>query len=169
MTSEKFTMDLISSLQTNKITHFKEKCRKYDVFIMDDIQFLANKEKVQEELFHLFNHLYDNNKQIIFSSDIHPNYIPNLEDRLKSRFSAGMIIDISPTDTGSRMAILKTKAKVNNFVVSDEIVQFLAETIDGSIRELEGALNSVICQSQLKGRELSINEVKNLTKNSTIS
>ena len=165
VTSEKFTMDYVTSLQSGKINNFKEKYRKYDVFIMDDIQFLSNKEKTQEELFHLFNYLYDNNKQIIFSSDVHVNYLPNLEDRLKSRFMAGMIIDISPADTESRMAILKTKARINNFNLSDEVASYLATAVDGSIRELEGVLNTVICQSQLKGRDLTLTEIKQHTKN----
>ena len=165
VTSEKFTMDYITSLQSGKINNFKEKYRKYDVFIIDDIQFLSNKEKTQEELFHLFNYLYDNNKQIILSSDVHVNYLPNLEDRLKSRFMAGMIIDISPADTESRMAILKTKARINNFNLSDEIASYLATAVDGSIRELEGVLNAIVCQSQLKGRELTLLEIKQHTKN----
>ncbi len=166
VTSEKFTTDYITSLQAGKINNFKDKYRKYDVLIIDDIQFLSNKEKTQEELFHLFNHLYDNNKQIIFSSDVHVNYLPNIEDRLKSRFMAGMIIDISPADTESRMAILKTKARINNFSLSNDIAMCLATSVGGSIRELEGILNTVICQSQLKGRDLTLNEVKQFTKNS---
>lgn len=166
VTSEKFTVDYLNSLKENKVNYFKEKYRKYDVLIMDDIQFFSNTEKTQEELFHVFNTLYDNNKQIIFSSDKHPNFIPNLEDRLRSRFSAGMIIDIPQPDHESRMAILKTKSQILGFELSDEIIQFLASTITGNIRELEGVLNSVVCQSQLKNKELNINEVKNLIKNS---
>lgn len=167
VTSEKFTIDYINSVQANRVNHFKEKYRKYDVLIMDDIQFLSNKEKTQEELFHLFNSLYDGNKQIIFSSDVHPNYLPNLEDRLKSRFLAGMIIDISPADIESKMAILQANAKQNNFDLSYEIAYHLASSIDGSIRELVGALNSIICQTQLKGKELSLAEIRQTTKNST--
>lgn len=166
VTSEKFTVDYLNSLKENKVNYFKEKYRKYDVLIMDDIQFFSNTEKTQEELFHVFNTLYDNNKQIIFSSDKHPNFIPNLEDRLRSRFSAGMIIDIPQPDHESRMAILKTKSQQLGFTLSDEIILFLATTITGNIRELEGVLNSVVCQSQLKNKELNINEVKNLIKNS---
>lgn len=166
VTSEKFTVDYLNSLKENKVNYFKEKYRKYDVLIMDDIQFFSNTEKTQEELFHVFNTLYDNNKQIIFSSDKHPNFIPNLEDRLRSRFSAGMIIDIPQPDHESRMTILKTKSQILGFELSDEIIQFLASTITGNIRELEGVLNSVVCQSQLKNKELNINEVKNLIKNS---
>ena len=167
VTSEKFTIDYINSVQTNKPNHFKEKYRKYDVLIMDDIQFLSNKEKTQEELFHLFNYLYDNNKQIIFSSDQHPNYLQNLEDRLKSRFMQGMIVDISPADIESRIAILQAKAKINNFDLQPEIAYYLASAVEGSIRELEGVLNSIICQTQLKGKDLSLVEIKNTTKNSS--
>ncbi|MES2436435.1 MAG: chromosomal replication initiator protein DnaA [Patescibacteria group bacterium] len=165
VTSEKFSLDYINSLQNNKINNFKEKYRKYDVLIMDDIQFFSNKEKSQEELFHLFNNLYDDNKQIIFSSDKHPNYIPNLEERLKSRFGAGMIIDVPHPDQESRAAILRAKAKLQNVDLSPDIIEYLASTIDGNIRELEGALNSVLMQSQLRGRELNVNEVKNIIKN----
>ncbi len=167
VTSEKFALDYINSVQNNKVNNFKEKYRKYDVLVMDDIQFLSSKEKTQEELFHLFNNLYDDNKQIVFSSDKHPNYIPHLEERLKSRFGAGMIVDIPHPDQESRAAILKAKAKLQNFEISSEILEYLASTIDGNIREIEGALNSVIMHTQLKGRELNLIEIKNLIKNNT--
>jgi chromosomal replication initiator protein len=165
VTSEKFTVDYINSVQINKVNQFKEKYRKYDVLIMDDIQFFSKKESTQEELFHLFNYLYDNNKQIIFSSDKHPNYIPNLEERLKSRFGAGMIVDIPTPDHESRMTILRTKAQTNSIALPQETIDFLASTIEGNIRELEGVLNSIVCQTQLKGKELSLNEIRNLIKN----
>ncbi|MHB1316902.1 MAG: chromosomal replication initiator protein DnaA [Minisyncoccota bacterium] len=165
-TSEKFGQEYVNALQMNKPNFFKEKYRKYDVLIMDDIQFLSGKMRMQEELFHLFNHLYDNNKQIIFSSDKHPALIQDLEDRLKSRFSAGMIVDIPPPDSESRAAIIRTKITQNNFPLSKEVVDFLAYSLSGNIRELEGILNSIICQSQLKDKELSLNEVKNFIKTS---
>ncbi len=170
VTSEKFATDYINSIHNahgdpNKVNNFKEKYRKYDILIMDDIQFLSKTEKTQEELFHLFNSLYDNNKQIIFSSDKHPNYIPNLEDRLRSRFGAGMIVDIPAPDHESRIAILKAKLSSGVVSLSDEVIDFLASTISTNIRELEGVLNSVLCQLQLKGRELTLQEVKNLIKN----
>jgi chromosomal replication initiator protein len=166
VTSEKFALDYINSVQTNRTNYFKQKYRKYDVLIMDDIHFLSNKEKTQEELFHLFNNLYDDNKQIIFSSDKHPNYIPHLEERLKSRFAAGMIIDIPTPDQESRGAILRAKAKMHNFTLADEIVEFLASNISSNIRELEGVLNTIIFQTQVKGRELHLSEVKILIKDS---
>lgn len=164
VSSEKFAQDYVNALQSNQINSFKDRYRKYDVFIMDDIQFLSNKEKVQEEVFHLFNALHENNKQIVFSCDKHPNVIPNLEDRLRSRFSSGMIVDIPYPDFESRAAIIKTKAQLAGFSVSDEIINYVAQAIEGNIRELEGILNSLVCQTQLKSRELSLNEVKNLVR-----
>jgi chromosomal replication initiator protein len=163
--SEKFTMDYISSVQNNRVNAFKEKYRKYDVFVMDDVQFLSGKEKTQEELFHLFNILYDNNKQIIFSSDKHPNYIPGLEDRLKSRFGAGMIVDVTKPDYESKVAILQTKADEQGCALPKEVIDYIATNVEGSIRELEGLLNSLICQIDLRKRNLTSQELKNLIKN----
>jgi chromosomal replication initiator protein len=164
LTSERFYLDFINAMQANRIPAFKEKYRKYDILIMDDIQFLSSKEKTQEELFHLFNTLHDAGKQIVFSSDKHPNYIPGLEERLKSRFSAGMIVDIPPPDHDSRLAILRAKAGKLGIDLLDEISSFLAESIEGNIRELEGVINTLICQTQLRGRRLSLQEVKAMVK-----
>jgi len=164
ITSEKFSVDCVNSIQQNKVNLFKEKYRKYDTLIMDDIQFLSRKERTQEELFHLFNYFYDNNKQIIFSSDRHPNHIPDIADRLKSRFGAGMMVDIQAPDNESRVEILKSKTRINNFYLSNIIIEHIANEIKGNIRELEGIFNSIICQSQLKGKELNIQEIKNLIK-----
>jgi len=164
-TSEKFSNDFVSSVQANKVNQFKEKYRKYDVLIMDDIQFLSGKDKTQEELFHLFNTMKDNNKQIVFSSDKHPNFITGLEDRLKSRFSAGMVIDIPAPDQESRLAIIKSKCASINLFLDEDVTSYLAEAIKGNIRDLEGALNLIVCQSETKGRNLSLNEVKELVKN----
>ena len=165
MTLEKFATDFVSSLQSNKANSFKEKYRKYDLLIIDDIQFIGKMEKIQEELFHTFNTFHENNKQIIFSSDKHPNYIPELADRLKSRFSAGMIVDISPPDYESRLAILKVKLQELNIDLEQEILEYVALSVDGNIRELEGSLNIIICQYKLKNKPLSLLEVKNLLKN----
>jgi len=165
LTSEKFVVDYTNSIQANTVSSFKEKYRKHGVIIMDDIQFFSNKEKTQEELFHLFNTLYENGGQIIFSSDRHPNFIPGLEDRLKSRFAQGMIVDISPPDHESRIAIIKKKATQNGFLIPDEVVDYLAISVEGSIRELEGLLNSIICQAQLKNKTPDLNDIKNLVKN----
>jgi chromosomal replication initiator protein len=165
VSSERFATDYITSIGNNRVNEFKDRYRKYDVLIMDDIQFLVGKEKTQEELFHLFNSLYENNRQIVFSSDRHPNYINGLEDRLKSRFGAGMIVEITMPEYESRLAILKEKMAQQQTLVPDEIVSYIAETIQASIRELEGTLNLVVCQAQLKNRPISLNEVKSLIKN----
>ena len=162
---EKFAIDYINSIQNKNPNAFKEKYRKYDVFIMDDIQFISKMDKTQEELFHLFNTLYENNKQIIFSSDKHPNFIQGLEERLQSRFASGMTVQIIEPDYESRIAIIKAKFESTNNIIDPEIVNFLAESLDSNIRELEGSLNAVICQSQLKNKPLTITDVKNLIRN----
>lgn len=165
VSSEKFTNDIITAIQTNKIAGLKEKYRAHDVFIMDDIQFLSGKDKVQEELFHLFNIFYDKNRQVIFSSDKHPNYIVGLEDRLKSRLSQGMIIDVSKPEYESRVAILHSKSKDQGLSISKEVIDFIASNVEGNIRELEGIFNTLLAQIQTKGREPNIQEVKLLIKN----
>ncbi|MDB5259673.1 MAG: Chromosomal replication initiator protein DnaA, partial [Candidatus Taylorbacteria bacterium] len=165
LTSERFGTEYFQALQANKAQQFKEKYRKYDVIIMDDIQFFSSKEKFQEELFHLFNTFHESNRQLVFSSDKNPNFIPGIEDRLKSRFSMGMIIDIPTPDHESRMALVRAKAGHNNLILSEEITNFLAANIDGNIREIEGVINAIVCQTQLKGKELSLSEIKNLVKN----
>src|SRR3990167_1886764 len=165
LTLEKFATDFINSLQSNKANSFKEKYRKYDLLIIDDIQFIGKMEKIQEELFHTFNTFHENNKQIIFSSDKHPNYIPELADRLKSRFAAGMIVDISPPEYESRLAILKVKLRELNVALDQEILEYVAASVDGNIRELEGSMNTLVCQYRLKNKTLTLAEVKNLLKN----
>ena len=166
LTSEKFANDYVNSMQENKMSSFKEKYRKYDVLIMDDIQFFSGKDKTQEEFFHLFNTMKEMNKQVIFSSDKHPNMINGLEDRLKSRFSSGMVIDIPAPDQESRAAIIKAKCSNVGFFIDQEMVDYLAESIKGNIRDIEGVINLIICQTENKGRILSINEIKELIKNS---
>jgi chromosomal replication initiator protein len=165
LTLEKFATDFINSLQSNKANSFKEKYRKYDLLIIDDIQFIGKMEKIQEELFHTFNTFYENNKQIIFSSDKHPNYIPELADRLKSRFAAGMIVDISEPEYESRLAILKVKLRELNIELEEELLEYVASAVPGNIRELEGSLNLIVCQYRLKNKPLNLAEVKNLLKN----
>jgi chromosomal replication initiator protein len=165
MTSEQFGQDCMNALQHQKMSVFKEKYRKYDVLIVDDIQFFSEKQKFQEELFHLFNTLYDNNRQIIFSSDKHPHFITGLEDRLKSRLAAGMTVDIPAPDKESRIAIISAKAKAMSIPLSPEIVDYLAHTINGNIRELEGAVNALLCQAELKGKEITMLDVRNYIKN----
>jgi len=167
VTSERFAVDYFNSLQSGSANSFKDRYRQYDVLIMDDIQFLATKEKTQEELFHLFNALHDNNKQIVFSSDQHPALLNGMEERLQSRFAQGMIVDLPAPDLESRAAILVAKAAQNNITLQPEVVDHLAQSIEGNVRELEGALNTIMCQSQLLGRTLSIDEVRTIIKNSS--
>ncbi len=161
---EKFYLEFISSINSQKINHFKEKYKKYDVFIMDDIQFINGKEKTQDELFYLFNSLHNDNKQIIFSSDKHPNFIVGLEDRLKSRFSQGMIVDVSIPDYESRVNILLSKIK-NIERVEDGVVEYVAENIVGNIRELEGIINYIQAQIELFDQKVTLINIKNLIKN----
>lgn len=164
VTTEKFSMDYVASLQAGKAQHFKEKYRQYDLFIMDDVQFLAGREKIKEEFFHLFNYLHDGNKQLVFTSDQHPNMIQNLEDRLKSRFNAGMIVSVTPPDHESRLAIVRAKAAAHNFFLSDEVMDYLATTIEGNVRELEGALNTLLIQFEMRGKPLDLNDAKVLLR-----
>ncbi len=168
LTSEHFYMDVIDfiGLKSNQTNNFKRKYRNYDVLIMDDIQFLSKKTTTQMELFHLFNHLYNEGKQIILSSDKHPSQIKDLEDRLKSRFSAGMIVDIQTPDYESRVEIVKQKLKEKDFELSEDIIDYLASNIIGNIREIEGVLNNIFIQSEIKGKDLILNEIKKITKNS---
>ncbi len=160
LTSEKFAVDYIDSLQSGTANRFKDKYRQYDLLIMDDIQFLSKKEKSQEELFHLFNTLYDNNKQIVFSSDHAPVAIPDIANRLRSRFSAGMMIDIGEPDIESRIAIINKKVALNNIFLSKEVVEYIATSVPGSIRELEGMINNIVCHTQTKGSPPDIAEVR---------
>lgn len=164
VTSERFAVDYINAVRAGRANSFKDQYRQYDVLIMDDVQFIANTEKTQEELFHLFNALHDNNKQIVFSSDKHPAMLPGFEDRLKGRFSAGMIAEIPEPDVESRMAIIKAKIEGHGFSLPDEIVQYIAENVRGNIRELEGIINMIVCKSQLKGRGVTLADVRSLIK-----
>jgi chromosomal replication initiator protein len=163
-TSEKFSMDYVSSLQTNKTQSFKEKYRQYDLLIMDDVQFLAGRDKIKEEFFHLFNFLHDNNKQLVFSSDQHPNVIQNLEDRLKSRFAAGMVVSVTPPDHQSRLAIVRSKAAAHGVMMPDEVLEYLAATVEGNVRELEGALNTLLIQFEMRGNPLTLSDAKTLLR-----
>lgn len=160
LTSEKFVVDYTDSVQAGTANRFKEKYRHYDLLIMDDIQFLAKKERSEEELFHLFNALHDANKQIIFSSDRAPIAIPDIADRLKGRLASGMAVDIGEPDSESRMAIVKKKAALHGVILSDEVVEYVATSLSGSIRELEGMVNNIICHTQVKGFAPDIAEVR---------
>ncbi len=160
LTSEKFVVDYTDSVQAGTANRFKDKYRHYDLLIMDDIQFLSKKERSEEELFHLFNALHDTNKQIIFSSDRAPLAIPDIADRLKGRLASGMTIDIGEPDTESRMAIVKKKAALHGVMLSDEVVEYIATTMSGSIRELEGMVNSIVCHAQVNGFAPNIADVR---------
>ena len=162
LNSEKFTSELIDSLYKGQVEDFKNRYRQIDVLIIDDIQFLAGKEKTQEEFFHTFNTLYQNSKQIILSSDRPPKAIATLEERLKSRFEGGMIADISYPDLESRIAILKSKAREKNIEVTDEILNYLATNIQKNIRELEGALNRITISIKLNNCIPSINQLQKI-------
>jgi len=160
LTSEKFAVDYTDSVQAGTANRFKDKYRQYDLLIMDDVQFLSKKDKTQEELFHLFNALHDTNKQIIFSSDRSPIAIPDIAERLKGRLASGMAVDISEPDTESRMAIVQKKAASHGVMLSPEVIEFVATSMSGSIRELEGMVNSIICHAQVKGFAPDIAEVR---------
>jgi chromosomal replication initiator protein len=164
MTSERFANDYVNSLNSGEINIFKERYKKYDLLIIDDIQFISAKTKTQEEFFHLFNHFHDSGKQLIFSSDKHPNFITDIEDRIKSRFNAGMILEIQKPDFESRIMIFRKKSALMNIHLSDELIEFLAANIEGNIRELEGFLNLIQCHAQLKNKDITINDIKELLK-----
>ena len=167
LTSERFGSEFFVAIQEGRVQQFKDKYRKYDVIIMDDVQFFSNKDKFQEELFHFFNTFHDTGRQLVFSSDRHPNIIPGLEDRLRGRFSVGMVVDIPEPDNESRMAIVKTKCAVHGITMADDIINYISTTIEDNIREIEGIINIIACQTQLHNRPLNLNEIKVILKNST--
>ena len=157
VTSEQFTNDYIQALKADKKENankaFRDKYRDVDVLMVDDIQFIENKTSTQEEFFHTFNDLYQFDKQIIISSDKHPRNMETLEERLKSRFTGGLIQDIQKPDFETRLAILQKKVEIENYNVDNEVLEFLADKIDTNIRELEGSLNKVVSLSSLIGSE----------------
>ncbi len=166
ITLERFMNEYVSSVQNSRGVVFREKYRKFDVLIIDDIQFISGKDGTQNELFHLFNTLYEQGKNIIFSSDKHPNHIIGLEDRLKTRFNAGMTIDIQEPDLESRMAIIKEKTSNLVIPLDGEVLSFIASSITGSIREIEGVINLINMHSEMKQKPVSLTEIKLLVRNS---
>ncbi|MCI2948436.1 chromosomal replication initiator protein DnaA [Staphylococcus caledonicus] len=153
--SEKFTNDFIKSIRNNEPEAFREKYRNIDVLLIDDIQFIQNKEQTQEEFFHTFNELHQNKKQIVISSDRPPKEISKLEDRLRSRFEWGLIVDITPPDYETRMAILQKKIEEENLEIPAESLNYIANQIQSNIRELEGALTRLLAYSKLQGRPIT--------------
>ena len=164
MTSERFTTGVVSAIRNHAMDNFRSLYRELDVLIIDDIQFLAGKDKTQEELFHTFNALYERGKQIIFSSDRPPKSIPAMEERLRSRFEGGMIADISNPDFESRLAILKTKIAEYNIEVADDVCEYIVSHIQRNIRELEGALNRLLAFHRLNNKTPTLQEARTLLR-----
>ncbi|MFA5355199.1 MAG: chromosomal replication initiator protein DnaA [Candidatus Paceibacterota bacterium] len=167
--AEKFTAGIVSSIKNHDVETFKKKYRSIDVLILDDVQFLAGKEKTQEEFFHTFNTLYEDNKQIILSSDRPPKAIPALAERLRSRFEGGMTGDIGYPDYETRLAILKTKSQEKGLEFSDDVLDYLAINIQKNIRELEGALNRLVAFQRTNNKAPDLEAAKSLLKNILLS
>ncbi|GIW65171.1 MAG: chromosomal replication initiator protein DnaA [Candidatus Parcubacteria bacterium] len=164
LTTEEFTNEFINSLRNHNVNEFREKFRDIDVLILDDVHFLSGKNTSQEELFHTFNYLYNHSKQIIFSSDRPPKLIPDIEERLRSRFEGGLVIDIQPPDYETRIAILKLKAQEKNVFFDDEIYELIAQKITSNIRELEGALSNIIFHFNQFNQKITLEKVEELLK-----
>ncbi len=153
--AEKFMNELINAIRYNKTLDFREKYRSIDVLLIDDIQFMAAKERTQEEFFHTFNALYDRQKQIVITSDCPPREIPTLEERLHSRFEWGLIADIEPPDLETKVAILRRKAEMDGIDLPDDVALFIASKVKNNIRELEGSLVRLVAIASLKGLPIS--------------
>jgi chromosomal replication initiator protein len=165
ISSEKFMNELINAIRYDKIISFREKYRSIDVLLIDDIQFIAGKERTQEEFFHTFNALYESQKQIIISSDCQPREIPTLEERLHSRFEWGLIADIQPPDLETKIAILRRKAELEKIHLEDDVALYIAGKIRSNIRELEGSLVRLVAYSSLKKRPIDTALAKEVLQN----
>ncbi len=163
-TSEKFMNELINCLRYNKMEQFRNKFRSMDVLLIDDVQFIAGKERTQEEFFHTFNSLYESHKQIVVTSDKFPKDIPGLEERLRSRFEWGLIADIQPPDIETKVAILKKKAELDNINLMDDVALFLATSSTTNVRELEGMLIRLGAFSSLTGNEITLKMAREVLK-----
>jgi len=164
VSSENFTNDFVKSIQSGNIDDFKKKYREADILLVDDIQFMKGQERTQEEFFHTFNALYQQNKQIVISSDRPPKSLPAIEDRLTSRFGSGMIADIGHPDLETRVAILKSKIEEKNihFNITDDVINYIANVARNNVRELEGALNRIIAINQLNKEDITLDSVKDI-------
>ncbi len=167
--AEKFTAGIVSAIRNHDVETFKNRYRAIDVLILDDVQFLAGKEKTQEEFFHTFNALYEDNKQIVLSSDRPPKAIPALAERLRSRFEGGMIGDISYPDYETRIAILKAKGQEHGFSLPEDVLDYIANNIQRNIRELEGALNRLITYQKINNQSPDLEVANSLLKNLFLS
>ena len=156
VTSEKFMLDFISSIQNNKSTDFAKSYRNNDVLLLDDVQFFQTKEQTQEQFFHLFNDLFQQGKQIVLTTDRHPNELTQLKRRLVSRFQSGLIVDVQPPDLETRMAILMNKSKNENLDIPYEVTEFIASSIKEDIRAMEGALVKLLALASLKNEDITI-------------
>ena len=165
LSSERFMNELINSIRYDKTQSFREQYRSVDVLLIDDIQFMAGKERTQEEFFHTFNALYEQQKQIVISSDCPPREIPTLEERLHSRFEWGLIADLEPPDLETKVAILRRKAEALGFVIPDEVALFIAGRVKNNVRELEGSLIRLVAISSLRGIPLSKDLAKDAIRN----
>ena len=165
ISSEKFMNELINAIRYDKTINFRDRYRTIDVLLMDDIQFLAGKERTQEEFFHTFNALYDSQKQIVISSDCAPKEIPTLEERLHSRFEWGLIADIQPPDLETKVAILKRKADIEKIELPDDVALFIASKIKSNIRELEGSLVRLVAYASLKGLRIDLGLAQEVLRN----
>ncbi|MDN5950895.1 MAG: chromosomal replication initiator protein DnaA [Loigolactobacillus coryniformis] len=169
VTSESFTNELINAIQTKKQEAFREEYRNVDLLLVDDIQFFANKEATQEEFFHTFNALYEDDKQIVLTSERLPNEIPQLQDRLVSRFKWGLSVDITPPDLETRIAILRNKADLEGIEIPDDTLSYIAGQIDSNVRELEGALARVQAYSRLNNSPITTSSVADALKSLHLS
>lgn len=167
ITSERFTNEMINCIKYDKMLYFREKYRSIDVLLMDDIQFISNKERTQEELFHTFNVLYDNQKQIIISSDCAPIELRNIEDRLRSRFEWGLVADIQMPDFETRVAILKKKADLWHIKLPEDVFHYIGHNLKRNVRELEGALKRLTAYAELRGQKIDLPFAKEILTNIT--